>query len=51
MIKKNIKKIFNLFGLDIVKKKNFVQFDELLKKNLPKNPLIFDVGANNGETI
>lgn len=51
MIKKNIKKIFNLFGLDIIKKKNFVQLDELLKKNLPKNPIIFDVGANNGETI
>ncbi|MAO32305.1 MAG: hypothetical protein CL824_02260 [Crocinitomicaceae bacterium] len=54
MIKKTIKKIVNIFGYDFKKfnKKDYdLSFDEILKKNLPNDPIIFDVGANKGQSI
>ena len=42
-----IKKIFALAGLDIKFKKKF-SFDEIYKKYVKKNPIIIDVGANEG---
>ena len=45
-----IKKIFALAGLDIKFKKKF-SFDEIYKKYVKKNPIIIDVGANEGQSI
>lgn len=55
MIKKTIKKIIRSFGYDI-KKINYkkfydISFEEILKNNLPNNPIIFDIGANKGQSI
>jgi len=54
-VKKTIKKTFNFFGYEIKKKDkeiNELSFDEILKKKILKsNPLIIDVGANNGQSI
>ena len=54
-IKNMIKKTFNFFGYEIKKKNkeiNELSFDEILKKEILKsNPLIIDVGANNGQSI
>ena len=53
-MKKLIKKIFNQIGIDIKKidKDNInIDFEDLLKKKIKKNPLIFDVGANRGQSI
>ena len=54
MIKKTIKKIVNIFGYDFKKfnKKDYdLSLDEILKKKLPTDPIIFDVGANKGQSI
>ena len=51
MIKKSIKKIFNLLGYHISKKNDFQNIDEILSKIMNKNPLIMDVGANKGQSI
>lgn len=52
MIKKSLKKIVELFGYEIKKKeiKNKT-FDQILKKNLSNSPVIFDIGANHGQSI
>ena len=46
---------FGFFGLDVRKKKNVppqgAGFDAILRKYLPDNPVIFDVGANQGQSI
>ena len=54
MIKKTIKKIVNNFGYDfkkLNKKDHDLSFDEILKKKLPTDPIIFDIGANKGQSI
>jgi FkbM family methyltransferase len=45
-----IKKIFALISIDIKFKKN-LSFNEIYKKYLKKNPVIIDVGANEGQSI
>jgi FkbM family methyltransferase len=45
-----IKKIFSLAGLSVGFKKNNLNFDEIYKKYI-RNPIIFDVGANEGQSI
>lgn len=45
-----IKKIFARAGLEIGFKKN-LNFDEIYKKYIKKNPVIIDVGANEGQSI
>jgi FkbM family methyltransferase len=45
-----IKKIFSLAGLSIGFKKKNLNFDEIYK-NYIRNPIIFDVGANEGQSI
>ena len=53
--KKIIKKSINFFGYEIKKKDLEIEelsFDQILKKKLiKKKPIIFDVGANNGQSI
>ena len=49
IIYKFIKKFFSLLGLDIGFKKS-LNFDEIYKKYV-KNPVIIDVGANEGQSI
>lgn len=49
LIKKIIKKSFEFLGFEI-KKKNF-NFDDIYKKKIRKNPVIFDIGANQGQSI
>ena len=54
MIKKYIKRIFNYLGLNIEKyNKEFVNlsFDKIILNILEENPIIFDVGANEGQSI
>ena len=52
MIKKNIKNLINYFGYDVSKKKDFSQsIDEIVQKKISKNPIIVDVGANEGQSI
>lgn len=54
MIKKAIKKIVHSFGYDIKKINNKfydISFEEILKNNLPNSPIIFDIGANKGQSI
>ena len=52
MIKKGLKKIIGSLGYEIKKKevKNQV-FDKIIKKRLDNKPIIFDVGANQGQSI
>jgi FkbM family methyltransferase len=45
-----IKKIFALMNVDIKFKKN-LSFNEIYKKYVKKNPVIIDVGANEGQSI
>ena len=45
-----IKKIFAYVGLEIKFKKN-LNFDEIYKKYIKKNPVIIDIGANEGQSI
>lgn len=49
LIKRIIKKSFEFLGFEI-RKKNF-NFDNIYKKKIRKNPLIFDIGANKGQSI
>ena len=55
MIKKNIKKLLNALGFDLIRYDKEIQnlsFDQIIKKKLIKrNPIIFDVGANEGQSI
>lgn len=53
MIKNNIQKIINFLGYDLKKFNNNkkINFDEILRRNIPDNPIIFDVGANKGQSI
>jgi FkbM family methyltransferase len=54
MINRLIKNCLNIFGYNLrkIKKKDFdLSFDQILKKNLPRNPVIFDIGANKGQSI
>jgi hypothetical protein len=55
MIKKTIKRILNNFNIDIVKyndETKHLNFEQILKKKIiKKNPVIFDVGANQGQSI
>lgn len=53
-MKKFIKNTLNKFGLDIRRLNpeiKQINFDNLLKEKISKNPLIFDVGANKGQSI
>ena len=53
-IKKIIKKLFNIFGLDIIKYNSDIKhesFDKILLDKVSNNPIIFDIGANNGQSI
>jgi len=54
-MKKIIKKILLSFGLDIRKinpeLKNRLTFDEIYKLKIKNNPIIFDIGANKGQSI
>jgi len=53
-MKKLIKKIFNKLGFSITKLdkgKKKINFNELLKEKIPKNPVIFDVGGNKGQSV
>ena len=53
-VKKKIKNLFNFFGLEIKKKDKEIKnlsFDEIYKIKIKKNPIIFDVGANQGQSI
>ena len=54
IIKKLIKNLFSHLGLEIKKKNKeitFLSFDEIYKKKIKKNPIIFDIGANQGQSI
>ena len=54
IFKKLIKNTFRYFGLEISKINNEIKnlsFDEIYKRKLNKNPIIFDVGANKGQSI
>ena len=54
MFKKLIKKMINSMGYNINKFNNEIKninFDELLKEKIQNNPVIFDVGANSGQSI
>ena len=54
---KNCKKIFNYLGYNISRKisedeiKNFCLLTENYKLKLKKNPIILDIGANEGQSI
>ena len=54
MIKKLIKKTINKFGFDLKKynpRNKQINLDDLLKDKIRKNPIIFDVGGNKGQSI
>ena len=53
MLKKNLQKFINFFGYEIRKKKKRanLNFDEILKNNISEKPIVFDVGANYGQSI
>ena len=54
MIKSKLKKLINFFGYDICKINKEIgnqNFNEILKKKISNNPTIFDVGANQGQSI
>ena len=54
MINNFLKKITNFFGFDIIRVNNEIKnisFDEILQRRLLNNPIIFDVGANQGQSI
>ena len=54
MIKKLVKKTLNKLGFDLKRydpKNQQVNFDDLLKDKISKNPIIFDVGGNKGQSI
>lgn len=54
LLKRLVKKSFNLFYLDIStinKEIKNLTFDEIYKLKIRRNPVIFDVGANQGQSI
>ena len=54
MFKNKIKKLINYFGYDIKKINPEIRnenFDEIIKRFVSSNPVIFDVGANKGQSI
>jgi FkbM family methyltransferase len=54
MLKKLIKETFRYFGLEVNRVNKEIKnlsFDEIYKKKITKNPIIFDVGANKGQSI
>jgi len=54
MIKKLVKKAINKLGFDLKRYNSSnkqVNFDDLLKDKISKNPIIFDVGGNKGQSI
>ena len=53
MLKKIFQNFINFFGYEIRKKreKSNLTFDEILKKNICERPVVFDVGANFGQSI
>jgi len=54
MFKNKIKKLINYFGYDIKKINREIRnenFDEIIKRFVSSNPVIFDVGANKGQSI
>tara|TARA_B100001093_G_scaffold515704_1_gene592627 strand:- start:5776 stop:6528 length:753 start_codon:yes stop_codon:yes gene_type:complete len=51
-MKKILQKLFNFFGYEIKKLKvKSLNFDDIYKKFFDKNLVIFDVGANKGQSI
>ena len=54
-MKKLIRSILNKFDIEIKRKnpelKNNLSFDDIYKIKINKNPIIFDVGANKGQSI
>ena len=53
-MKKQIKKLLNSFGYNITKKNNNqirLSFDDIYKLKINNNPVIFDIGANQGQSI
>ena len=51
-MKKLIKKIINKFGFELERKKKYqINFDDLLKNKICKNPIILDIGGNKGQSI
>ena len=55
-MKKIIKKLINSLGYDISRKPDereikILSFDEIYKLQMKKNPVIFDIGANRGQSI
>ena len=54
MIKQKLKKIINFFGYNIHKINKEIRnenLDEIMKRFVSPNPIIFDVGANVGQSI
>ncbi|MBD1139677.1 FkbM family methyltransferase [Pelagibacterales bacterium SAG-MED38] len=52
MTKKFLQKIINFFGYKISKlNKKKLNIDQIIQNNLPNNPIIFDIGANKGQSI
>jgi len=54
LLKKKIKNLLDFFGLEIRKKNKEIKnlsFDEIYKRKIKKNPIIFDIGANQGQSI
>ena len=54
MIKKVVKKTLRYFGYvvnKIDKENKFLNFDEIYKNKINPNPIIFDVGSNQGQSI
>lgn len=43
--------IFDFFGYQLRKKNNQIKIDDILSKYLPRNPIIFDIGSNVGQSI
>ena len=54
-LKKIAKRILDLFQIEIKRKNKEVfqdlSFDDIYKKKITRNPIIFDVGANQGQSI
>lgn len=54
-MKSTIKKLLNYFGVEIKKLdkelKNNITFDKIYQSSFKKNPVIFDIGANRGQSI
>lgn len=54
MLKRSIKKIINKLGFDLRrydKNQSKLNFDDLLEDKISSNPIIFDVGANKGQSV